>query len=305
MNVLSLFSGGGGLDLGAIQVGLSIVAAFELDPRACAAYPLVTGQTEINQTDLTKYDLTKLPDAEGIVGGPPCQDFSIAGRKAGSEGARNLWPVAISAVRVKRPDWYLFENVKGLVWLHKNRPYFEGILAALRQLGYTVDHRLLNAADFGVSQTRERVFIVGRRDGKQWTWPQPTHFKKGGIGMPRWNGWGDALGNWIGSGPTEAQLPAWILRKYPRKGFWETFPDNGYFGNQEMRHDLQHRLNWQPAFTVCASNHGRERVLHEGTIYKVDNAAKCLLQTLPFIDDAQVIGNAVPPALARAIFNAV
>lgn len=343
MSVVSLFAGCGGLDLGAIRAGQTITTAYELDQAACDVYPEVTGHPVVEQCDLTRFDLAMLPDAEGIIGGPPCQDFSVAGRKAGADGARNLWPVAIRAVEVKRPDWFLFENVKGLMYLKRNRPYFQYILKTFEQLGYRVDWRLLNAADYGVPQTRERVFVVGRRDGHEWNWPKPTHFEKGGMGFPRWISWYAALKEWLATEPERTTIPEWVINKYRHDGLFSLFPDSGFFNAHPMHHDKQHRPMDKPAFTivasnkhracvllpeglysggwtnaqdqhrdmrrpswtVCASNKLVDRILVAGDVFRVDVTARCILQTLPtVVNECYLIGNAVPPLWAESIFKA-
>lgn len=306
MNGLSLFSGAGGFDAGFIRAGHTVIKAYELIQFACKAYTRVTGHSNIEQADLTKIGYATLPDAEILFCGPPCQEFSKAGLNKGEHGERNMWPVVLNIVAAKRPPVFVFENVPALSQ-GKHQPYFLSIIKELEALDYRVEWRILNAADYGVPQTRLRVFIVGRRDKKAWSWPAPTHHKRAGWGMPQWVSCGSVLADWIKSNPQPAILPEWVLRKYPRKGFFETMPENGYFSGQEQRHDKQHRLLSEPAFTVVASNHQRERVLiDDGRIFRVDAHAKALLQGLPPRNlSFEAIGNAVPPLMAQRLFEAM
>lgn len=306
MNGVSLFSGCGGFDSGFLAAGHTVISAYELDQSACDAYTRVTGHSNIQQADLTRIDYATLLDAEIYFAGPPCQDFSRAGKNHGESGVRNMWPTTIEIIKVKRPTLFVFENVPNLTQ-GKHQPYFLTILKELEELDYRVEWRILNAADYGVSQTRKRVFIVGRRDKQAWVWPAPTHHNRAGWGMPQWVSCGSVLADWIKSSPQPASLPEWILRKYPRKGFWESMPENGYFSGQEQRHEKQHRLLNEPAFTVVASNHQRERVLiDDGRIFRVDVHAKALLQGLPPVGlSFEQIGNAVPPMMAQRLFESM
>lgn len=104
MNALSLFSGCGGLDLGFVRAGGEVVAAHEFDLKACATYERVMGHP-IQQSDLTLIDVRTLPDTEGIIGGPPCQPFSLSTsqqQNMGPSSSKNLWPQTLGIVRIKR-----------------------------------------------------------------------------------------------------------------------------------------------------------------------------------------------------------
>lgn len=100
--VVSLFSGCGGLDKGLIDAVPAVeIVAYELNTTACELYPQVTGRADIHQEDLSRFDSSMLPDCVGMVGGPPCQDFSLAGRGAGADGTQNL-AIRILALTHKR-----------------------------------------------------------------------------------------------------------------------------------------------------------------------------------------------------------
>lgn len=304
--ILELFAGVGGFRYAADTLGLHTVAAYDFDTDACAAYERLHGSGAIQQVDLNAIDPASLPDANGIVGGPPCQPFSKAGRQQGSEDDRDMWPAVVSIVAHKKPDWFCFENVPAFLW---NVDYVRGLLYTFMELGYYVTWRVLNAADYGVPQTRQRVFILGRRTEGHFAWPQPTHYRVGIPGdpiAPRWVSWFEALQGWLpDAGP--GKLPNWITSKYPQRGMLPSLPCDGYFAGQEARHDKQHRERWQPAFTVPASARNRARVMVDGCVFNADERALAILQGLPSDQGLRQpqIGNAVPPALALAALRAV
>ena len=155
--VVDLFAGCGGLGLGFEAQGFATVG-FEKDADCCSTYRRnLEGQCE--QVMLTPETL--LPAARVVIGGPPCQPFSVNGHQRGLDDARDGFPAFISAIARLQPDIWLFENVRGV--LYGNRWYFDEITTALRQLGYIVEYELLNAVNFGVPQNRQRVIVVGHR----------------------------------------------------------------------------------------------------------------------------------------------
>jgi len=218
MKALSLFSGCGGLDLGFVRAGGEVVAAYEFDAKACAGYERVMGHS-IQQADLTSIDVKSLPDTEGIIGGPPCQAFSLSNSQhedIGPSSSKNMWPQTLSIVQAKRPLWFVFENVRHMVYSRHSRAYFHELLNILTGYGYRVEYRILNAADYGVPQTRERVFIVGRLDGKAWSWPEETHAEKLQMFSHRWISWKAALADWR-SDAQLADIPPWIKKRVSRQ----------------------------------------------------------------------------------------
>lgn len=155
--VLDLFAGCGGLSLGFEAAGFKTIG-YEMEPNAAETYR----KNLIGDCVTAKLDTSfKYPAAEIIVGGPPCQPFSVGGHQIGIEDARDGFPIFIDAVKKLKPKVFLFENVRGL--LYTNKWYFELILEELRELGYIINYHLLNAVDFGVPQNRERLFVIGHK----------------------------------------------------------------------------------------------------------------------------------------------
>jgi DNA (cytosine-5)-methyltransferase 1 len=121
-----------------------------------------------------KLDLDfEYPQAEIIIGGPPCQPFSVGGHQKGIEDARDGFPIFIDAIKKLKPKVFMFENVRGL--LYTNKWYFDLVLNELRNLGYLIDYKLLNAVNYGVPQNRERLFVFGHR--AKFNFPKPHHKK--------------------------------------------------------------------------------------------------------------------------------
>jgi len=155
--VVDLFAGCGGLSLGFEAQGFA-THGFEMDADSCATYQ---NNLKGNSTQIVLTPETELLPAKVIIGGPPCQPFSVGGNQKGLQDSRDGFPIFISAVKRLCPEIWLFENVRGL--LYKNRCYFDEIIQSLQSLGYIVEWKLLNAVDFGVPQNRERLIVVGHK----------------------------------------------------------------------------------------------------------------------------------------------
>lgn len=165
---LDLFAGCGGLALGFEAAGFDTIG-FEMDLDACTTY---NGNLfgKCHQLFL-KPDLELVHDrpVDIIIGGPPCQPFSVVGSQRGRHDDRDGFPAFLGAMRRYEPKLAIFENVRGM--LYRNRGYFEQIRAEMRDLGYAVSWRLLNAVNYGVPQNRERLIVVAHR--KEWKFPTP------------------------------------------------------------------------------------------------------------------------------------
>ncbi len=175
LTVASFFSGAGGLDEGFRSAGFRTVWANEIDDSAADSFEL-NHALKVDRRSIVRVSSGELPKVDGIIGGPPCQSWSAAGAKRGEADPRGaLFFEYIRIIGEAQPKFFLAENVQGILSPRNSRA-LEKILAALGDLGYDVSVHLLNAADFGVPQTRKRVFIVGfRRDlGVKFT-PPPPH----------------------------------------------------------------------------------------------------------------------------------
>ncbi|MCF7844168.1 DNA cytosine methyltransferase [Candidatus Gracilibacteria bacterium] len=178
LKVVSLFSGCGGLDLGFINQGFEVIWSNDFFPDAVETYKYNIGH-HINGKDITKVKSSEIPDSfDVLLGGFPCQGFSIANIKRSMEDERNfLYREMLRIVKDKRPAFFLAENVKGLLSMHQGE-IIKMIVKDFEELGYKVDYKLLNSADYGVPQQRERVAILGNRLGVPNIFPKPTHGPK-------------------------------------------------------------------------------------------------------------------------------
>ncbi len=164
MNIISLFAGCGGLDLGFRLAGFNPVWANEYDKSIWDTYQFNHTDTLLDRRDIRQINSEEVPDCVGIIGGPPCQSWSAAGAKRGIDDSRGqlFWDY-IRIVRDKQPLFFLAENVSGLL-AARNRDAFTYILSQFEEIGYRVSYKLLNARSFGVPQDRKRVIVVGYRE---------------------------------------------------------------------------------------------------------------------------------------------
>jgi len=173
--VVSLFSGCGGLDLGFINAGYDVIWANDFFNEAVETYKKNIGE-HIILGDISKISSSDIPDSFDILlGGFPCQGFSIANIRRSMDDERNfLYKEMLRIMKDKRPKFFLAENVKGLLSMHKGK-IIEMIVNDFKKIGYNVDYKLINSADFGIPQQRERVIILGNRIGIENKFPKPTH----------------------------------------------------------------------------------------------------------------------------------
>jgi DNA (cytosine-5)-methyltransferase 1 len=164
--VLSLFTGAGGLDLGFESQGFNIVAANEMDHNAATTYTYNNDDVDFYEGDIEKLTdkLCDVPDIDLIIGGPPCQGFSVAGKMDPDDPRSKMVWRYLDIVERVRPQAFVIENVKALFSLAKWKPIREEIIRRSTSMGYSIVPVLLNAVEFGVPQKRYRVFFIAVRD---------------------------------------------------------------------------------------------------------------------------------------------
>ncbi len=252
MNLISLFSGAGGLDLGFEKAGFTISMANEYDKGIWDTYeknhtaPLIKGDIRnIKESDFPN-------EIDGIIGGPPCQSWSEAGSLRGIEDERGqLFYDYIRILKEKHPKFFLAENVSGML-ANRHSEAVKNIISKFEDCGYDVTINLVNASDYGVPQDRKRVFYIGfRKDlNIKFEFPKPTTPNKEDKLTLR-----DAIGDLVGK-----EVPA--LPKNKTNGALEISNHEYFTGAYSTIFMSRNRVrSWdEPAFTVQAS--GRQCQLH-------------------------------------------
>ena len=340
LKAISLYTGIGGLDFGFEAAGFHTAAAVEFDGPACQtirknrpSWGLIEGDIHDVRSDmiLAKGRL-KPGQADVLIGGPPCQPFSKSSYWVNGDSLRLDDPRAdtltayLRVLRDTRPKAFLLENVYGLAYKGKDeglRLLLDGIQQINREVGtnYNVTWKMLNAANFGVPQIRERVFLIGSRDGIAFQFPAPTHGLQSEAGLfdelePFRTAW-DAIGD-LPLDPDEPSLLVggkWgaLLPSIPegQNYLWHTNRGGGMklFGWRTRYWSFLLKLaKNQPSWTIQAQPgssigpfHWRNR--------KLTTREMCSLQTFPEdlvfehgrTDVQRMIGNAVPSALAEVL----
>lgn len=183
LNIVDLFCGVGGLSYGfEHNDNFKIVAANEMLPNMAKAYSLNHPSVKIYIDDIKNFGIDRVKkdlensvnDIDIIVGGPPCQAYSTLGKRLMNDPRGKLFQEYYRVLKEFNPKFFLFENVKGLLSMH-NGELLETIIILFESLGYKVQYKLLNAADFGVPQIRERIIIIGSKLKNNFQYPLPTH----------------------------------------------------------------------------------------------------------------------------------
>ena len=301
MRIVSLFAGAGGLDLGFVQAGHKVIWANDIDKDAVETYKMNIGDHIICDT-IENIPSESIPKSDIVIGGFPCQGFSVANMKRHIEDNRNnLYLELVRVLRDKQPKFFLAENVTGLLTIGQGR-VLEMILKDFEDVGYTVKYRVLNAADYGVPQLRKRVFFIGTRVGirKNIDFPPQTHADpslKPKPPLKRWVSIGEALKE-IPEPEDAPNIPNHTYSMYKLRF-------NGYLGHRFIDPN-------RPAPTVTArgDNRGGVVVLHHPHNHRRMSARElAITQSFP-VDFVfygcrshvyRQIGNAVSPLLAKAI----
>lgn len=299
--VVSLFAGAGGLDVGLEMAGLQVVWANEWDRYACETYEANHPNAVVVRGDIKQ--VLEFPKADLVVGGYPCQGFSLAGKRLIADERNSLYKEFVRCLEQVKPRFFIAENVKGLLTLG-NGEIIQAMAEAFREQGYRVQYQLVNAKQYGVPQDRERVFIIGVREDVDFTYefPKPTHGEEEGL-LPvvtMKDAIGDLSEEEIGQGDETGFSSRYLSRNRKRK--WN-----------------------EPSFTIQAS--GRQAPLHpsgesmiklgkdqwllpDTSKHRKLSASECaLIQTFPAdyiwkgntASKYKQVGNAVPCLLGKAI----
>lgn len=346
-----IFAGVGGMSLGATMAGIAMKLAVEIDPAATVTFKHNHKDTKVinkDVRDVSKTDLmipaSKKKEPSVFFGGPPCQGFSRSNKRTRTFENPNNWLFEefIRLAKLSKADWVVIENVPGLADVEGGY-FLEEILDLLDDIGYEANFSILNAMDFGVPQNRERLFIVGSRDGIAFDFPSPsiplskiTTVSQALSDLPSLTN-GNSTDKLIYK--TDARSPFarmlrgnrkqctnnlvskntdLVIERYrhiPQGGNWSDIPRrlmHTYADCSRCHTGIYHRLdNSKPA--VVIGNYRKNMLIHpkEDRGLSVREAAR--LQSFPdsfqfkgaLGSQQQHVGNAVPPLLAKAVFKQI
>jgi DNA (cytosine-5)-methyltransferase 1 len=292
MKIISLFAGAGGLDLGFAQAGFDITWAIDNDSDAVKSYEKNLG-THAVLGDILEVDFNELGKPDGIIGGFPCQGFSVANTGRAVDDSRNtLYLNFVRAVRDLQPKFFLAENVKGILSLGKGE-VFQHILDDFSNAGYRCQHALVNASHYGVPQNRQRVLIIGVRrdlDPGEFEWPPVPTTQNDPPTI------GDALSG-IPDPDGDHNLINHVYSQFKLKF-------NGYISNRPVDASKP-----SPTITARGDHKGGAMIIHHpSNTRRLTCREAAVVQGFPmdfeFVGSMtsvyKQIGNAVPPPLALA-----
>jgi DNA (cytosine-5)-methyltransferase 1 len=317
LTVLDLFCGCGGLSEGFRMAGFRIVAGLDNDKWSIQTFKENHKEAKIIHKDIRKVSNEEIEKLAGmksfdvIVGGPPCQGFSIAGRRDPKDPRNSLFMEFIRIVNYFKPEWIVMENVLGIKSMKtaKDELVVDIIKKEFGKIGYDVICETLNAADYGVPQKRRRVFFIAHKDGKKILPPVKTHSEK-----PQKRIDGSIIKKWV---PVKNVLMD--KSKVPKNYFHSQKMIEGFRRRKERNIKNNKGFGWQilklecPSYTISARywkdgsdalvkySDDEVRMLTERECARIQS----FLDSFNFIGSKKEvykqIGNAVPPLLAKAI----
>ena len=318
VNVISLFSGCGGLDYGFHKEGYKTVWANDINKWAAATFRKNFGNviTEKNIEEIDPAHDKSIPECDLILGGFPCQDFSIIWKQPGLDGDRgNLYKNYLRFIAAKRPKAFVAENVKGLLTANRGKA-IKQIVEDFSNIspGYMIKIQLYNFAEYGVPQFRERVIIVGIRLDQEFNFihPGPTH---GPRGQKPYITAGQALEGvenveYNNEHMNIAEKTRKLLNLIPEGGNFTDVPEDNPLYVKGMISHVYRRINRnEPAKTIIAAGGGGTWGYHYPEPRPLTNRERARLQSFDdsFIFEGSVtevrrqIGNAVPPQGVRLL----
>lgn len=341
---IDLFSGAGGMSVGAQLAGVEVLHAVEADFYAAQTYTYNHPDVNVIQSDIREVTGLVIPDTNEelvVFGGPPCQGFSTSNQKTRTSDNPINWLFLeyLRIVREINPHWVVFENVKGILETDSGS-FFESVLTGLQSLGYTTSSFVLNAKDYGIPQNRTRLFVIGSREGLIIE-PPPTNelivTVQNAIGdLPtltnganqdemayakkRQSAYARELRNGLRSCSNHlvTRNASHILKRYehiPQGGNWENIPQRlmkNYKNTQNCHTGIYRRLQADEP-SVVIGNFRKNMLIHPWQDRGLSVREAARLQSFPdsfkFMGSIgfqqQQVGNAVPPMLAKALFSEI
>jgi len=341
---IELFSGVGGLALGAHWAGIKTKIAVENDFYATQTYAKNLTDTTVVIDDIKNIKEFKIEKKKSkiLFGGPPCQGYSSSNQKTRTINNPKNWLFKefLRCTELIMPDWVVLENVKGFAELKKGI-FLKEILRSLNKIGYTVNYKILNALDFGVPQKRERIFIVASLHGIAFDFPtslnnKPVTVKEAISDLPLLsNGTSEYKLNYRTKSTSEYQtlmkgkkkkvLNNYVTRnselvisryKYiPQGGNWKNIPSelmSNYKDHNRCHHGIYRRLSDDKPSSVIG-NYRKNMLIHPTQDRGLSVREAARLQSFPdwfefmgpLMYQQQHVGNAVPPLLSKAVFNKI
>ena len=300
LTVGSLFSGIGGLDLGLERAGMQVIWQSEIDPFACKV--LKKHWPEVpNYGDIKQIDWTTVPRPDVICGGYPCQPFSTAGKRLGTDDPRHLWPWVRTAISELQPSYAILENVRGHLTMGGLQ-----VLGEITELGYNAEWRIVSAAGVGAPHRRDRLIIVAYPNDARSGTPERGIVINGAEKVQEWEnvaqfgagGCSTSLANSTGKG---LEGPVGQVNKGIRNGFTyggaEMANTKGSAGRSTEPHGLRTRI-WQT--TKLREPHSASATVGdwwetEPDVGRVANGVSNR------VDKLRGLGNAVVPQVAEYI----
>lgn len=323
MNIISLFTGAGGLDIGFIEAGYTEILASDIMPQAKESYNTNYPKTTFLLKDICQVtteeikQLTKNQNVDVIIGGPPCQGFSNMGNKNSADPRNMLFENYVRLVNALQPRCFLFENVKGLYTMFEGR-FFKKVVSSFLSIGYNVHFSLIDSSNYGVPQKRERVIIVGSRIDKPFKFPAYSNESYGKIHS--YANVGSAINDLMDKGE---EIPNHIPLVHSEKVVqrYRLIPEGGKLPRpEELPEEIRrkgfgttyvrlHRQKLSP--TIVPGNNAlpvhpvldrsltpreaaRIQTFPDDYIFKGDRRSQCIQ-----------VGNAVPPLLAAKLAHAL
>ncbi len=201
-NCIELFAGSGGLGTGFERSGFNIIAANDVWKPAAETYKanhpnvkyIIEDISKVSGSDLLKGTSYTKEDIDVIIGGPPCQGFSTLGKRFIDDPRNKLFKEYVRIVNDIKPKFFVMENVSGILSMEKGK-VLQNIIKSFNDIGYKLEYKLLNAAEYGVPQQRERTIFIGTRLNVDIIYPQKTHSLTGEIGLKKVLTLWDAIGD--------------------------------------------------------------------------------------------------------------